>query len=64
MEKARDTIRELKNNGQHPENGITVYLREGTYYRNSSFKLEEQDSGTKNAPIVYRSYENERVNFT
>ncbi len=61
LEKARDSIRNLKQKGV--TEGVTVYLREGTYYRESSFKLEEQDSGTENAPVVYRAYGNEEVNL-
>ena len=40
---------------------ITVYLREGIYYLSKSFKLEKEDGGLENAPVIYSAYENETV---
>ncbi|WP_116946813.1 Ig-like domain-containing protein [Jiangella endophytica] len=64
LEGARDAIRALKADGGLPAGGVTVYLREGTYERTSSFRLEEQDSGTAEAPIVYRSFPGETVRLS
>jgi len=61
LERARDAIRELKKEGGLPQSGATVYLREGSYERDKTFVLEQQDSGTDNAPIVYRAFPNENV---
>ncbi|WP_158602771.1 Ig-like domain-containing protein [Jiangella rhizosphaerae] len=64
LEGARDAIRRIKADGGLPTGGVTVYLREGTYERTSSFVLGEQDSGTAEAPIVYRSYPGETVRLS
>lgn len=64
LEGARDAIREMKSDGGLPEGGVTVYLREGVYERNATFELKEEDSGTAEAPIVYRSYPGETVRLT
>ncbi|MBP1964885.1 Ig-like domain-containing protein [Paenibacillus aceris] len=63
LEKARDTIRELKSASGLPEGGVTVYLREGVYNRTASFELTEQDSGTSSSPITYRAYGNDKVSL-
>jgi len=65
LERARDAIRAYK--AQHknlPEEGFTVYLREGSYPLDASFILDAQDSGTEALPVVYRAYQNEtaRIN--
>ena len=65
LEAARDAIRALKAKTQSlPEGGVTVYIRGGQYQRSASFKLEEEDSGTENAPVTYTAYEDEEVLFT
>lgn len=63
LEKARDVIRELKQSSGLPDGGVTVYLREGTYNFTDSFLLDERDSGTEEAPIVYKAYNNETVSI-
>ncbi|GAA2856759.1 hypothetical protein GCM10010517_15040 [Streptosporangium fragile] len=64
LEGARDAIRKLKDRRGLPPRGVTVYLREGTYERTASFTLDQQDSGTAKAPIVYRSYPGETARLT
>ena len=64
FEKARDAIRQLKKSGTLPENGITVFIREGTYPFSETFYLTAEDSGTKKAPVRWRAYQNEKVCFT
>ena len=60
LEAARDAIRRLKQ--ENAENvSFTVFLRGGVYCRENAFELTEEDSGTQEAPIVYRAYENEEV---
>lgn len=64
FEGARDAIRELKAEEGLPDGGVTVYLRGGEYTRtDASFELTEADSGTEDAPVVYRAYEDEDVRF-
>lgn len=64
IEEARDYIRSLKENGNYPENGVTVYIRGGYYNLKKGIKFEEQDSGTKEGPITYRAYKDEKVTFS
>ena len=64
LEKARDTIREWREQDRMPAGGITVYLRGGVYTPSQTFTLEEQDSGTEDAPIVYRPYQDEEVTIS
>lgn len=60
LERARDEIRKLNKQGKLP-NGAVVNLREGVYRLSETFKLTTEDSGKKDAPIVYRGYLNENV---
>ena len=54
LEKARDGIRESMNRyGGPPAGGVTVYLRGGIYQRTPAFSLSAEDSGTRDAPVVY-----------
>lgn len=63
FEEARDKIRVMKSNGQYPQSGVVVYFREGNYSINESMKLTDEDSGTAEGPVVYRSYMEEQVSF-
>lgn len=60
---ARDMIRELKNQNKLASGGAVVYIREGEYSFQEGLKLTKEDSGTKEAPIVYRNYPGEEVKF-
>ena len=59
-ERARDEIRMLKKEGEIYK-VFQVNLREGTYYRGNTFLLIEQDSGTKDSPVIYSAYKSEKV---
>ncbi|MEK6794434.1 MAG: LamG-like jellyroll fold domain-containing protein [Spirochaetota bacterium] len=61
LDGARDTIRALKTKGQLPAGTLTVDIRRGTYARTESFTLTAADSGTKDAPIVYRAAKGDDV---
>ncbi len=63
LEKARDTIRSLKKSGNLGEGGAVVYIRGGEYLVQKELLLTEEDSGAENAPIVYRNYPDEKVEF-
>ncbi|MBU0607035.1 MAG: right-handed parallel beta-helix repeat-containing protein, partial [Armatimonadetes bacterium] len=54
-ERARDEIRALRQAGKLPAGPVTVELAAGIYEREAAFALEEQDSGTAEAPITYRA---------
>ncbi len=60
---ARDYIRQLKKDGKYPEGGVNVNFREGVYFISKGLELGEEDSGTEDAPVTYRSYMNEQVKF-
>jgi hypothetical protein len=55
LERARDAIREMKKAGPLPAGGVVVELRGGTYERDKPLELTAADSGTAEAPIVYRA---------
>jgi len=59
LEKARNTIRELKKNGEL-NRPITVYITGGTYQLANPFVLAADDSGSEEFPIIYTNYNNER----
>ena len=46
------------------EKPITVYLREGTYYLNEPLLFTSDNSGTKENPIRYISYNDERARIS
>ncbi len=62
LNRARDELRELS--AKILPAGATVIVRGGTYELESTFELESQDSGTRNAPVVYRPYNGEKVIFS
>jgi len=55
--RARDAVRELKKRGKKP---ITVLVRGGTYYLPETLVFSSEDSGTKDVPILYTAYEDEK----
>ncbi len=61
LDAARDKIRALRKNAKLPPGGVTVVLRGGRFYLPKTFELEKADSGTADAPIVYRSADGEKV---
>lgn len=61
IEKARDTIRDLKKSNSLGKKGAVVYLRKGQYVLKNGVEFTSEDSGTQNAPICYRSYPDEEV---
>ena len=59
LKRARDAVRARRKAGAAPEKQ-TVHVRAGTYLLSEPFKLEAQDSGTADAPMIYRAYEKEQ----
>jgi hypothetical protein len=57
LDQARDAIRASK------APGATVWIRQGVYILENTFALTKTDSGTGNAPIVYRAYQDEKVSL-
>ncbi len=63
LERARIAIRRMKIKPGLPAGGITVYVRGGIYPVDETFELNEDDAGTSESPIVWRSYPGEKVQF-
>lgn len=64
IEKAKSKVREIIEAGLYPEEGITVYLRGGSYYIDKTISFDVTDSGTEAAPVKYTAYNNEDVRLT
>ncbi|MFQ6131347.1 MAG: right-handed parallel beta-helix repeat-containing protein [Armatimonadota bacterium] len=58
VRRARDAVRAARRRAKRP---ITVHLRAGTYYLPETLVFLPEDSGTKEAPIVYAAHKNEEV---
>ncbi len=56
LERARQEIRELAAGGETP---ISVFIREGIYRLSRPLRLYPADSGTHDAPVLYRSFPGE-----
>jgi hypothetical protein len=61
LTRARDAVRELKARGPLPDGGVTVEVQGGSYQLDQPLELTEADSGTSNAPVVYRARKGEDV---
>ena len=59
LERSRDEIRRLKQRRRFA--GATVHLRGGRYELDQTFTLAAEDSGTPEAPIMYRAFADEEV---
>ncbi|HPD13346.1 MAG TPA: right-handed parallel beta-helix repeat-containing protein [Planctomycetota bacterium] len=59
LERARDELRKRKADQRLPA-GATVFVRGGMHFLSRTFTLGLEDSGTAEAPIVYRAYPSER----
>jgi hypothetical protein len=58
LTQARDAIRELRKAGTLKSGeAVTVWVESGDYPVNASFELTAADSGTAEAPVVYRARE-------
>ncbi len=55
---ARDAVRQIKKTLKEP---VTVYIRGGTYYLDEPLVFTSEDSGTKQAPVVYTAADGETV---
>jgi len=61
ISKAKDAVRELKESTNKP---IEIFVREGSYYLDSPVVFGPEDSGSKDAPIIYQAAEGERVTLS
>jgi parallel beta-helix repeat protein len=60
IRRARDAIRQLKRQGA-PAEPIEVVIHGGTYFLAETMRLSPVDSGTAEAPIIYRAVDGEHV---
>lgn len=61
IQKAKETIREYRQNKEIPSGGVIVYLREGIYPVRETLQFTTEDGGSKDAPVIYRAYPGEEV---
>lgn len=59
LTKARDSVRESRKAGAR--GAVTVTVHGGSYFLKQGFVLEEQDSGTAEAPVIYTAASGEEV---
>ena len=62
-ERARDAVREMRKSGDFPRSGVTIWLRGGDYVRTQSLEFNSDDSGSPDAPALWKAWKNERVRF-
>ncbi len=64
LERARDALRELKQEGRFAQGGATVVIRGGHYQVSQTFALTAEDSGEASAPIRYWAADGETPVFS
>ncbi len=61
LERAREAVKELRDEKGDVAGEINVLLREGVYRMEDTFLLEPEDGGNKKLEIIYRSREREKA---
>jgi hypothetical protein len=61
LERARDEVRKLRQDGRLTKGGATIWLRGGDYLRTNALQLTAADSGTPDAPIIWCACKGENV---
>ena len=56
LDRARDEIRALRTAQGNTIGPVTVWVHPGVYTLNQTIAFTEQDSGTEDAPVTYRSF--------
>ncbi len=59
LQKARDAVRALKEEGGGLTSPVMVMVRGGIYFLAKTLMLKEKDSGTRECPITWRAYPGE-----
>ncbi len=59
--RARDAVRKLTQEDRLAQGGVTILLHDGTYTIDRTLEFTAEDSGTKEAPIVYTATKGESV---
>ncbi len=60
IHRARQAVRRLKRQEPNRHRAIVVAVRGGTYQLDRPITFGPEDSGTENAPVIYRAYADER----
>lgn len=61
LERARDAVRAVKQQDGILKDGCTVWLMEGDYFLEHSLELSAEDSGTADAPVVWKALSGTKV---
>jgi hypothetical protein len=61
LSRARGAVRARKNGGS---GRVVVWVREGTYYLDRTLLFTPDDSGSKEAPVVYAAFPGEKVTLS
>jgi hypothetical protein len=61
LEAAQRCIRQLRQSGTWPKNGVTVRIATGQYYLTNPLEFGPDDSGKRDAPVVWTVDEKARV---
>ena len=61
LSRAQQAVRELKKKSSA---GVSVFVREGTYYLKEPLTFGPADGGTADGPVTYAAYENESVTLS
>ncbi|MBI5821152.1 MAG: right-handed parallel beta-helix repeat-containing protein [Verrucomicrobia bacterium] len=64
IERARDEIRRMKQNGALPKGGVAVEVLAGRYELAKPVELTAEDSGTAESPIIYRALPGDPVHIS
>ena len=64
LERARQEVRRLRKDPSFSKSGITVWIFGGRYERTETFRLGPEDSGSKNAPVVWRACDGQEVRLS
>ncbi|MFZ0860165.1 MAG: hypothetical protein WAN18_05750, partial [Candidatus Sulfotelmatobacter sp.] len=60
LHRAQEAVRQSRNSSAP----VRVLVREGTYYLKSALTFGREDSGSKEAPMIYTAYPGERVTIS
>ncbi len=63
LERARTEVQKIKRAGGLAD-GVTVFVRGGTYFVAQTLKFGPEDSGEAKEPVVYRAYKDEKPVLT
>jgi hypothetical protein len=55
LERARQAVRDLKAAEGLPDGGVRVWVHSGDHFRQRTFELGPEDSGSAGSPVIYQS---------